>query len=95
MTKKGHIAGAKHRGNHTTIIPAAEELVRSAERLPEVFGISPGFITTGIHAKQFRIKFKKNQAGLEVTVIGITSKQIILIYTHSPERVVQLLGGRI
>lgn len=91
MSRKGHINGGKQRGSHTTIIPAAENLVKTAERLPEVTGISPGFITTGIHSRQTRVKYKKIQAGLEVTAIGTTSKQVIYIYTNAPDRVIQLL----
>jgi hypothetical protein len=93
--KKGHYAGDKHRGTHTTIIPAAEELVRDANRMAEVTGILPDFIHSGTRARQTRVKFKRVPAGLEVTVIGTTSKQTIYIYTAAPELVAQRLGGQL
>ena len=95
MANKGHIGGDKKRGKHTTVIPAAEDLIRQALRLPQVTGISAGFIQSGIHTRQARTKFKIVPAGLEVVVLGTTSKQTIYLFTKLPREVAKLLGGHI
>ena len=92
MAHKGHYHGPKHKGNHTTLIPAAEELVKKAEKIPEVRGIAPDLIKAGVRSKKPRIIFKPLPAGLQVKVIGNTSIQIIYIYTYYPKKVEEALS---
>ncbi|MDO8474527.1 MAG: DUF2103 domain-containing protein [bacterium] len=84
--------GKKSGGTHTTLIEAAEPLVRAAEKLPEVAKISLGFIksTPGQRGTK-RVKFKRSTSGLLMTVRGNTSVQAIRIYTASPDIVQQEL----
>ena len=91
MGKKGHFDGSKRRGGHTTIISAVEEFVRAAERLPEVKGISPGFIDPKAKSKKPRITVKQIPAGLNVKAFGNNSKQELIVFTSSPKVVEEKL----
>lgn len=84
--------GKKAGGSHTTLIEAAEPLVKAAEKLPEVSKIALGFIksTPGKKGKR-RVKLRKTRSGLLMTVRGNTSVQEIHIYTDSPDAVQQIL----
>ena len=84
--------GKKSGGTHTTLIDAAEPLIKAAEKLPEVTKIVLGFIkpTPGKHGKR-RVKFAITRSGLLMTVRGNTSVQEIHIYTDSPKEVKQNL----
>jgi hypothetical protein len=85
MGKRGHYAGGKIRGGHSSIIPMAEKLVKEAEKLEAVVGIAPGFIDSRAKSRKPRIEFKIIPIGLEAIVLGNNSKQSILIYSSSPE----------
>ena len=84
--------GKKSGGTHTTLIDAAEPLIKVAEKLPEVTKIALGFIKvtprrTGIR----RVKFQRTASGLLMTVRGNTSVQAVRIYTALPDIVQQSL----
>ena len=85
--------GKKSGGSHTTLIEAAEPLVKAAEKLSEVTKIALGFIksTPGQRGTK-RVKFVKSMSGLLMTVRGNTSVQAIRIYTATPDIVQQVLG---
>lgn len=95
MSSKNHFNGAKKKGSHTTVIPAAELLVKEANKLPQVTGIAPGYIDQRARSKMPRIVFKPIPAGLEVTVLSSSSKQTLIIYTSAPELVERLLNKKI
>ncbi|TSC56591.1 MAG: hypothetical protein Greene071421_103 [Parcubacteria group bacterium Greene0714_21] len=84
--------GKKSGGTHTTLIDAAEPLVKAAEKLPEVTKIVLGFIkaTPGKKGKR-RVKFTITRSGFLMIVRGNTSVQEIRIYTDSPKEVKQNL----
>ena len=80
MGKKGHVAGGKVGGNHTTIIPTAEGLVKFLKRQKAVTNVSLGEIRqvgNGSH----RISVKEITGGLEVKVRGTKTIQILKICT--------------
>ena len=84
--------GKKSRGTHITLIDAAEPLVKTAEKLPEVTKIVLGFIKATPGKKgQKRVKFTITRSGLLLTVRGNTSVQEVRIYTASPAIVQQAL----
>jgi hypothetical protein len=84
--------GKKHAGSHTTLIGAAELIVRAAEKMQEVKKISPGYITAtpGILGKR-GVKCVFMTGGLKVTVRGNAAVQEIRIYTDVPQKVQQAL----
>ena len=84
--------GKKSGGTHTTLIDAAEPLVKASEKLPEVTKIVLGFIKATPGKKgQKRVKFTITRSGLLLTVRGNTSVQEVRIYTASPAIVQQEL----
>ncbi|MDQ3018328.1 MAG: hypothetical protein M3Q64_00435 [bacterium] len=91
MGKRGTYAGSKRRGGHTSVIPIAEQLVKAADKMPEVVGIAPGFIDARAKSKKPRIEFKVIPIGLEVIALGNTSKQSLMLYTGKPELVIEKL----
>lgn len=80
-----HRAGGKIAGSHTTLIDAAEKLVDTANKLPEVTKISLGEIKV-IGRGMRNIKFLDIDSGLKCVVRGNTSRQYIYIYTDNPEK---------
>ncbi len=88
MSKKGHFESAKKsRGNHTTVIDAAEPLVKEADKMPYVTGISPGYIDAKARSREQRVKFSVINAGLLMKVYGRHSMQEIRLFTTCPLRV--------
>ena len=85
--------GRKHAGSHTTLIEAAEPLVKEAEKLEAVKRISLGYIkpTPGTPGKR-GVKFSLISGGLKAKVRGNTAIQEIYIYTRSPQEVQEVLG---
>lgn len=91
MGKRGTYAGRKLRGNHTSIIPIVEEVVKAADKLDAVAGIAPGFIDAKAKSRKPRVEFKIIPIGLEVIALGNTSKQSLMIYTSEPKAVLAIL----
>lgn len=87
MGKRGHYDGGKRRGGHTSVIPLVEKFLKEAEKLEAVVGIAPGFIDSRAKSRKPRIEFKIIPIGLEVTALGNTSKQSLMLYTSNPETV--------
>ncbi len=81
--KKGHRAGGKYAGSHTTVIPAAALLTDVASRLPEVTKISLGFVTSGLRSVGGlrRAKVTERGGNLLVSVRDNTSLQQVVIYS--------------
>ena len=88
--------GRKHAGSHTTLIEAAESLIKEAERLEAVKRISLGYIkpTPGTTGKR-GVKFVPMRGGLRAKVRGNTAVQEILIYTDFPQEVQEALEGKL
>ena len=77
--RSGHADGKKF-GRHTTLIPAAERVVRYADRDPRVTKIVLNHIIPGIKGRH-RIKITPVPAGLKIFVRGGSSGQEIHVYT--------------
>ena len=76
-----HISASKLTRSHTTIIDAAVDVVKLAQKMPEVTKISLGVIKSGLPSGVRRIKCKPIQGGLQVSVRGTNSKQDLYMYT--------------
>lgn len=79
---KGHRAGGKVSGKHTTVIPAAEKIVDFLEKQIEVKKISVGFIKHGIKSGRHSVKITKTESGLLLKVRGTASIQEIWVYAE-------------
>lgn len=82
-----HRASKKISSSHSTIIDAAEKLVDTASRLPEVKKISLGLIKIAKGGDQYRLKIQDTQSGLKITVRGKSAVQTIYIYTSEKDSV--------
>ncbi len=80
MGKKGHVSGGKVGGNHTTIIPAAEKLVKFLRKHRAVTNVALGEIGQ-VGNGPFRVSVKEITGGLEVKVRGTRTIQTIKVYT--------------
>lgn len=80
--RKSHRNGKKYRGDHTTLIPAAENLCDRIEKIAGV-EISLGFIKQGLPSVngQIRVKIADKSGGILLTIRGNTSAQEITVYT--------------
>lgn len=76
-----HLSGGKVTRAHTTAIAEAGQVVKAADRLPEVSKIVLGVITQGLPRGQARVKCLPITGGLRVEVRGASSKQQIFVYT--------------
>lgn len=88
---KGHRAGGKISGKHTTVIPAAEKVVDFLEKQIAVKKISVGFIKQGIKGGTHSIKITKTESGLLLKVRGTASIQDIWVYTDDAESVTLMI----
>lgn len=88
-----HIAGGKVNRSHTTIIDAAQIVIKTAESLTEVTKISLGVITAGLPTGIHRIKLIPITGGLRAEVRGSSSKQQLYIYTTNPEETERILSS--
>jgi len=80
-----HYAGGKFTPAHTSVIPAAEKFIKTAEGYPEVKRITLGRISMGKSGGQYHVKITPINGGLRAVVRGPTSIQEIYIYSNSPE----------
>lgn len=81
--------------NHTTLIDAAEDLVKAATRIPEVSRVVPGFIKTGIkalHHHQNRVKITHQEGCIVLVVRGRISVQEIRVYADDTQIVLEKLA---
>lgn len=83
--RSGHADGKKF-GRHTTLVPAAQPVIKYAEKDPRITKIILGRIVPRIGGRH-RIKITKILAGLKVFVRGGSSGQELHIYTTCPEAV--------
>jgi hypothetical protein len=85
---------AKHArgGTHTTLIGAAQEVVREIDRLPSnlVNRTSPGRITKPSRSGARRLTFVHTNVGLELQVCG-DGVQTVSVHTDRPQEVVEAL----
>ncbi len=80
-------AGKKFSGSHTTVIDAAVDLVKGADRNEFVTKISLGIIRQCRPCRgQQRIKLKKIPVGLEIVVRGNTYVQTIYLFLVEPDK---------
>jgi len=89
---KGHRAGGKISGKHTTIIPAAEKIIDFLCKQPEVVKISVGFIKHGIKSGRHLIKVVEMESGLLLKIRGTASIQEIWVYTDEREKVKEMIN---
>lgn len=84
----GHLAGDKISDSHTTVIDAAEPLVKAAHKDPRVKKIVLGRIdnTAGTAGgNQHRVKIIDEQACLLLSVTGSGSHQEVRVYIDTIE----------
>lgn len=94
----GHLAGDKISDSHTTVIEAAEALVRAAHKDPRVKKIVLGRIdnTAGTAGgNQNRVKFIDENACLLLSVTGSGSHQEIRVYIEDITENRQLVTKRL
>lgn len=77
-------------GSHTTLIEAAEPVVRLLEREGRV---SRGMIEGGIHARGHAVKVTPLAGGLRLTVVSKGSRQELHVYGIPLARVAEILAG--
>lgn len=86
MSKKNHVDGKKKKGKHTTIIDAAIRPVAIAKKMPEITGVAPGFIKTGLSSTRGGpsiIKIRSERTCILLCVRGNTSVQEIRLYSSN------------
>lgn len=88
---KGHRAGGKVAGSHTTVIPVAEKIIDFLDRQAEVRKISVGFIKHGIKSGRHSLKIIKTESGLLLKIRGTASIQEIWVYTDKNKRVEKVI----
>jgi hypothetical protein len=88
---KGHKQGGKMTGKHTTIIPAAENIIDLLQKNVFVDKISAGFIKHGIKSGKHSIKIMDMDSGLLLKIRGTASIQEIRVYTNYPDEVQKVL----
>lgn len=76
---KNHTSGGKVTKSHSTMIDAAQPVVKAAERHTKVTKVVLGRIES-VRSKQQRIKFEPVPAGLKVTVYGTAYLQELVVY---------------
>ena len=91
---KGHRAGGKVSGKHTTVIPASEKIVDFLEKQTEVKKISVGFIKQGIRGGTHSIKIIKIESGLLLKVRGTASIQEIWVYTDKVDKMIKIIEDK-
>jgi len=85
-TKRGLLDGWKIKAKgHTTVIDDAVQIIEAAKSCPHVEKIVISMIYP-YGAPKKRLKFKKIQAGLKVTVRGTNAQQVLYVYTHKPDQ---------
>ena len=84
MTRRGLIAGPCFSGKHTTIIKAAEKLIRAIRNDDLVTKVSIGYIKPVRRCKKGAIKVVATDGGLRVTVKGDGAVQQFHVYTTRP-----------
>jgi hypothetical protein len=78
--KKGHASGGKVTSKHSTVIPAAEKLVAFVRKDKRVNRVALGLIKQ-VGNGSARISYEQINGGLEVTVRGARTQQVIRLYT--------------
>ncbi len=86
---KGQAAGGKITSAHTTLIDAAQPVVKAAQRHSDVTKVRLGIIEQVGKTNTMRIKCHPLKAGLRVVVRGSTTTQEIWVYcaAEAQERV--------
>ena len=90
MGKKGHASGRKVGGSHTTVIPAAEGLVKFLKKQKAVTKFTLGDIKQ-VGNGPFRISVKEITGGLEVKVRSARTIQTFKAYTSQGKFVARQL----
>ncbi|MCR5183414.1 MAG: hypothetical protein K6B46_01765 [Opitutales bacterium] len=77
------------RGTHTTIIEAAEELVK---RLSTVAEVSPGLIDPRAKSRSRSLKISRERGGWRLEVVANSSKQQFRLYKVSLDRLKEIVS---
>lgn len=88
MSTKSSRSGGKYSGSHTTVIPAANDIVDIAHEQDEVTKIAIGFIKTGLSPSKTgaRVKIGFGENGhVLLQIRGNTSQQEIHVFTKDPQ----------
>ena len=91
MAKRRGLKGEGIVGTHTTIIEVAKDVLRFVAGLDDV-KISPGIITQVNRKASRAIKFTPTKTGLLMKVLGKRSVQSFYIYTHDPQKVIDMVN---
>lgn len=87
---RGLINGPKFNGKHTTLIAAAEKVVRELRADPRVTKIVIGIIKTK-HGGTHSLKATEIMAGLRVVISTPGNVQELFVYTAEPVAVREML----
>jgi hypothetical protein len=82
----GKFNGGKFNGNHTTVVDAADDLVKGIDRIPEVKKISLGMIQKANGYAPLRMKVMDERAGAKLTIRAGTFTQEIYVYFEETNR---------
>ncbi len=77
----GHFGGKRVSKQHSTVIEAAEDIVKFLHKVPEVSKIALGRIDVHLPPTEWRIKFAEIRGGIRLQIRGTNSIQQIMIYT--------------
>lgn len=81
--------------NHTTVIDAAEPIVRHAVSLEAVDRVTPGFIRTGIkklRSHQSKVKLTHQDGCVLLQIRGNISVQEVRVYTKDTQAVLESIA---
>jgi hypothetical protein len=94
---KGTRAGGKVTGTHTTVVPAAGQVVDIAERNPSVKKIVLGYIKSGLPTSKGlrRVKISQESACLLLVVRDNISQQEIMVYADNLELVKSDIASKV
>ncbi|HLC95367.1 MAG TPA: DUF2103 domain-containing protein [Patescibacteria group bacterium] len=97
MGNKGHRAGGKFGGTHTTFIPLAEIFADIAAEEQHVTNIIAGFIKGGLPSAngQRKIKIIDRQGGILLSIRDNTSHQKVMVYTSNTHKTKLVLSRAI
>jgi hypothetical protein len=81
MGRMGHISGKQISKQHSTVIDAAQDVVKFLQKIPEVTKIALGRLDVHLPTTEWRIKYTEIQGGIKLQVRGTNSIQQLMIYT--------------
>jgi len=81
MGRMGHIGGRGVSKQHSTVIEAAQDVVKYLQKNSEISKIALGRIDVHLPSTEWRIKMTEIRGGLKLQIRGTNSIQQIMVYT--------------